>query len=343
MAKISVILPCYNVSAYIDRCLTSIINQTIGVDALEIICVDDASTDNTWQKLQDWEKKYSQNIIVIHCDENGRQGRARNIGLSYASCEWVGFVDADDWIEPDYFEKLYFIATNIKCDIVGCAIDRDFSSNLSFFDNRKTGKDDRYMVIDTVEKRKTFLVFQSMGANCYGKLIRRSLLLSHQIYFPENLAYEDNYTASLLHLYTSKVYLSEEILYHYYVNPNSTVLKKQADYHPDLLTVHSHLFREWNRRGFFELYHDEFEYSFLVSCYLPMIKILVLRYEIPPYSLYLFAREFVLNKFPSFENNIYLKRKVHSEFYNLMLVSLKYPLSKSEFIEFAKSVKTIGL
>ena len=63
MAKISVILPCYNVSAYIDRCLTSIINQTIGVDALEIICVDDASTDNTWQKLQDWEKNIPKTLL----------------------------------------------------------------------------------------------------------------------------------------------------------------------------------------------------------------------------------------------------------------------------------------
>lgn len=69
--KVSVIIPCYNVELYIDRCLNSVVNQTIGLDKLEIICVNDASTDGTWEKLCSWEKKYSENIILINCTENG--------------------------------------------------------------------------------------------------------------------------------------------------------------------------------------------------------------------------------------------------------------------------------
>ena len=102
MAKISIIIPCYNVAEYIDRCLNSIISQTIGLEALEIICIDDASTDNTWQKLQQWEHSYPEQILLVHCDNNARQGTARNIGLSYASSLWISFIDSDDWIEPDY-------------------------------------------------------------------------------------------------------------------------------------------------------------------------------------------------------------------------------------------------
>ena len=107
MAEISVIIPCYNVESYIDRCLTSITSQTIDLSLLEIICIDDASTDNTWSKLQAWETTYPENIMIIHCDENGRQGTARNIGLQYASAPWIAYIDSDDWIELDYFEKLY--------------------------------------------------------------------------------------------------------------------------------------------------------------------------------------------------------------------------------------------
>ena len=71
MAQISVIIPCYNVASYIDRCLTSIVSQTIGINALEIICVDDASTDDTWQQLQRWEQDYPEQILLVHCSENG--------------------------------------------------------------------------------------------------------------------------------------------------------------------------------------------------------------------------------------------------------------------------------
>ena len=81
MKKISVIIPCYNVERWVDRCLTSIIRQTTGINELEIICIDDASTDNTWEHLQEWEQRYPENILLIRQEVNRRQGTARNIGL----------------------------------------------------------------------------------------------------------------------------------------------------------------------------------------------------------------------------------------------------------------------
>ncbi len=80
-AKISVIIPCYNVGNYIDRCMASIAVQTLGVENLEIIFIDDASTDDTWERLQRWEKRFPDNILLIHSDVNGKPGAARNIGL----------------------------------------------------------------------------------------------------------------------------------------------------------------------------------------------------------------------------------------------------------------------
>ena len=70
MKKVSIIIPCYNAERYIDRCVLSLVNQTIGIDNLELIFVNDASTDHTYEKLCEWEVKYSESIMVINCDEN---------------------------------------------------------------------------------------------------------------------------------------------------------------------------------------------------------------------------------------------------------------------------------
>ncbi|MCR4674481.1 MAG: glycosyltransferase, partial [Lachnospiraceae bacterium] len=107
--KISVIIPCYNVEKWIDRCLESVICQTIGLDKMEILCIDDCSSDSTLLKLKAWEERYPEHFIIIESSENGRQGTARNIGLSYATGEWISFIDSDDWVEKDYLEQMLTI------------------------------------------------------------------------------------------------------------------------------------------------------------------------------------------------------------------------------------------
>ena len=201
MALISVILPCYNVAQYIDRVMTSLTQQTIGIENLEIICVDDASTDNTWSLLQTWEQRFAQSITIVHCETNGRQGTARNIGLQYASSTYIAFVDADDWVELDYFERLYQPILSNDYDVVVCRYQRDFSNELSFFPTRKTEKNDYSLIIDSIDKRKNLLNNFTCGHPVWGKIIKRTLLEEHSIFFPEQLTYEDAYFEALLHFY----------------------------------------------------------------------------------------------------------------------------------------------
>ena len=115
--KISIIIPCYNVEKYIDRCIRSLVKQTIGIEQLELICVDDASTDGTVEKLKRWEKRFPASILLILCEQNGKQGTARNIGFSHANADYIGYVDADDWVEDSMFEKLYDAALENDTDI----------------------------------------------------------------------------------------------------------------------------------------------------------------------------------------------------------------------------------
>ena len=116
MSKISVIVPVYNVEKFIRRCLDSIINQTM--KDLEIILVDDGSTDNSGVICDEYAK-LDNRITVIH-KENGGVSSARNRGLDVATGEWIAFVDSDDYIEEDMYEVLYKTATEKNVDICAC-------------------------------------------------------------------------------------------------------------------------------------------------------------------------------------------------------------------------------
>ena len=119
---ISVIVPVYNVRKYIEKCIYSIINQTY--KNLEIIIIDDGSTDGS-ETLCDKFKDKDQRVIVLH-QKNSGQSRARNKGLEIASGEYIGFVDADDWIDNDFFEKL--IEKSEKEDLDMCVCNRKIFS-----------------------------------------------------------------------------------------------------------------------------------------------------------------------------------------------------------------------
>lgn len=114
MPKISVIIPVYNAKDYLSRCLDSVCNQTL--KDIEIICVNDCSTDNSSKILNDYAQKFS-NLKVINCEKNGGESVARNIGLEVAIGEYLGFVDNDDAIDLDFYEKLYNKAIEENADI----------------------------------------------------------------------------------------------------------------------------------------------------------------------------------------------------------------------------------
>lgn len=123
MPVISVIVPVYNVEKYLERCLDSIINQTL--KDVEIICVNDGSTDNSINIL----KEYSSQIIIVN-KENGGLSDARNKGLDYASAPYIAFVDSDDWIEETAFEEAYSAIEKYKTDFVCFGSQKVYEDNV---------------------------------------------------------------------------------------------------------------------------------------------------------------------------------------------------------------------
>lgn len=120
MKKISVIIPCFNATKYLPKCFMSLVQQTIGIDQIELIFVDDASTDGgaTWNMLQEFERAYPESIIILKLEENMRQGGARNIALQYATGEYIAFVDADDFVADNFLLETYEKAKDSDADII---------------------------------------------------------------------------------------------------------------------------------------------------------------------------------------------------------------------------------
>ncbi len=349
MPDISVIIPCYNVGDYIERCLKSLLAQTVGTDKMEIICVDDLSTDGTLSILERYRDEYPDLIRVIHLSENGRQGRARNIALNEATGTWIAYVDSDDWVEPDYLKHMYDISTRTEEDvqIVTCGYDRDDGrAGLSFAErgiSDDNGWEYKHIRVDSVSDRISFVRNRVLDYAVYSKLIRRSFLIENEITFPEGLAYEDIYWGGLLNMYASDVCLTDRKLYHYFINPNATILSAGGGYHYDMLTVQEQLWNEYIRRGLIDDYREEIELEFVYSCALAFWKIIALRFETPPYSMYQLLCVFTQTHIPFIWENRYIKEGALNEFYTLILQSLFSPLTKEEFGVFARQIKEIGI
>lgn len=329
MAEISIIIPCYNVEAYIDRCLESVTAQTIGLDKLEIIVINDASTDHTLDKLYRWERRFPDNIMVITYEENLRQGGARNIGLQYASGKYIGFVDADDWIDKDMYRLLYEKMCGLSVDAVKCKYVREAYQGqyLGLEDNRH---DTEYVF---TPKNGIYYGKVTECGNCgsYGYLwtglYKKSMIVEHDIHFPEKLAYEDNYFAGILDLYIGSLYILDKVLYHYFVNPASTTLSADAAYHyRDRMKVELLLIEAFKERGAFEPWHDEIERDFLQRFYFNTWHIIFTRFSYIP-DIFPFMKKTILQLFPDYKKNHYLMEREEPM---LQLLEMKGELKQEE-------------
>ena len=343
--KISIIIPCYNVQDKIDRCLESVTGQTCGVNMLEVICVDDCSTDDTVTKLLEWEKRYPENIMVVQCEENRRQGAARNTGLDYASGDYVSFVDADDWVEKDYVEVLAGYLKNDDYDLVVADYVRDSfdGDEPKQFEptQRSTGKEPRAMLVDTDDKRELFLYLQPVKYSACYRLIKRSFITDNGLYFPEEVAYEDTAWGLFVCLYAKKIFFVEQYLYHYFVNDDSTVLQKNAGYHQDLLKVQEYKLEVLKNSGFWDKYNEALVFEHIRSCYLSFLKVLALRYDDPPYDLFVALKDHINGNISDCRQNRYIKEGLN-DFQKAMLDLLYVSIDQNAFTQIVNAIKNHG-
>ena len=257
---LSIIVPVYNMAAdgKLNFCLDSLVGQTIPRKDYEIIAVDDASTDNSLDILREYEKKYGELVKVIHYDINKRQGGAKNEGLKKASGEWIGFIDSDDWVAPDYYEKLLKKADETGADMVGC----DY--NLVTEHTYKVGKvvqnnsPAQTGILDETKHRDLLMRSGSMVIKIY----RHSVIKENKLDFPEGIFYEDNCAGPVWSLYFNHFEKVEEPMYFYYQHDVSTVHRITEEKCRDRMKAAELMYKECKDRGFLDTYKKEIEYRF---------------------------------------------------------------------------------
>lgn len=178
---VSVVVPIYNMEKYLRRCLDSIINQTLR--ELEIICVNDGSTDGSLEIINEYAER-DERIVVVN-KRNGGLSSARNAGIKNAHCEFIGFVDSDDWVEPETFERAL---TSIGYNDIVC-----FGTNVTgdSMKDRREADDEYYRVKFDGGQTLTDEMRLKTDVAVWNKFFRMKMIKENNIQFPEGLLYED--------------------------------------------------------------------------------------------------------------------------------------------------------
>ena len=208
--KVSVIIPVYKVEKFVERCVRSLMEQTM--DGIEYIFVDDASPDDSililHKVLVDYPERSERVKILVHSENKGLPA-ARNTGLAVAKGEYVFHCDSDDFVEKDLLSTLYEVACCEKADIVWS----DYY--VSYPNNERYMRQPSY---DTPEAALKGMLHGRMRYNVWNKLVKRSLYIEHDITFPAGYAMGEDMTMMFLFSYAHKVAYVGKALYHYVSN-----------------------------------------------------------------------------------------------------------------------------
>ena len=215
--KISIIVPVYNMEKYVARCLDSLCRQTY--ENVEILCVDDGSTDGSAAILEAY-KKQDRRICVFQ-QANGGLSVARNTGLQHAVGKYVMFCDSDDWFEPDMCQKMYTCMTDTQADAVVCnTIFEEETPHQPGESSRRVNK--KYYNRDTSEMIKINRKNRfNINVMMFNKIFRRDIIVQNNIVFPKGCTHEDDAFWYMYSFYAKNVYMLACPLYHYLLRQNS--------------------------------------------------------------------------------------------------------------------------
>lgn len=219
--KVSVLVPIYNVSLYIEKCAHSLFKQTF--KDIEFIFVDDASPDNSVEILENVILQYPEhknNVFIIHHEFNKGLANARNTALNASKGKYISVVDSDDYIEPDMIEVLYNKAIDNKADIVVSDIILEYSTRKIYLTD--------YLSDNPKNQFTDIIINDTSHSFLCNKLLKRSLYSNEDCRVPSGLNfYEDRHVMTRLFYYATKIVKVDKAFYHY-VQYNSNAITKNV-------------------------------------------------------------------------------------------------------------------
>lgn len=320
--KLSVIVPVYNMASgdKLTWCLDSLVNQTIS--DYEIIAVDDCSTDDSLKILRGYEQKYPDKFKVIASPVNKKQGGAKNLGLQAAKGEWIGFIDSDDWITPDFYEKLIRRAEETGADMVGCDYHLTHEHSMEIGQIVHNNQMSQTGIL-TKEKYRSLILD---SGSLVVKIYKRHIILDFPNRFPENIFYEDNAISNSWMLRARHFEYLEEPLYYYYQHDASTVhtiTKKRCE---DRMEAARVMVREAKEFGYLEEYYPEIESSFTTLFYVNTLFSYMAGVKHKEYGFVKALGKEMKETFPGFMENPYYQQRVHEEERKLIRMHMKSTL-----------------
>ena len=251
--KVAVIVTANNTEQYIRKCLDSLVNQTL--KDLSITIVDDASTDGTPDIINEYVNAYS-NLSAIVLKKNAGPGGARNAALKHVGSEYVSFIDSDDWVDLNFYQKLYDAAQQYEADIVSCGLIRKYDTPTTIPVYKC--KYDRDYILTGETAFRIMTNEYDMGIkflpSALNKLYRTSFLNDNSLCFLENVFFEDQPFSYQSTLAAKKIVCVSDVLYYHFRRKNSIVQsfhKKNID---DMLLAYSTIKKYLEQNLIYEKY-----------------------------------------------------------------------------------------
>ena len=280
MSKISVIVPVYNVGKFLEECLDSIINQTFS--DIEVLCIDDCSTDNSYSILTEYSKKDSR-IKVFSMNKNSGLSVVRNLGIEKSLGKYISFIDSDDYLDLDFYSLLYKEANKYKAEIS--------MSNIKMLDNKNLRE------FQTVSSEGCFSSFVEKfqdirrGSVC-DKLYLKSFLIEINLSFPVGKYYEDNFfTVKSIYL-ANKLTKVKKASYIYRKNQNSITTKLSIKKILDIIEARKNI-KQFMKANFFSAEEKQLVLSFMKKSI--SNPIILIGKSIVKYNLFLYKK--IYNRF----------------------------------------------
>lgn len=254
---LTVIIPVYNTSEYLSRCIESVINQT--ERNIEIIIINDASTDNSDVVIQNYITTHPQ-INYIKLSRNIGVGNARNVGINNAKTKYIAFMDSDDWVDVAYYENMLGCIEKDQSDICISGIKTEVDDIYSWKFRYQYPSDftvDGDFCVHALTRQYNSDIFISPIVN--NKIYNRDLILNNQIMFDKSRRAQDLFFSFMVFIYAAQVSVCCKNFYHYYQRDFSATHNVTKQYIDDYFYILLTLKNDLKARNLYSQYQTEYE------------------------------------------------------------------------------------
>lgn len=301
MVKISIIVPVYNVEKYLEKCLDSLVNQSM--KGIEIVIVNDGSPDDSQKIIDKYVKKYP-NLVKSYIKENGGLSDARNYGIERANGEYIGFVDSDDYVELTMFEKLYNKAKENDFDVAVCDV------NLVSKKEKYISSEVNFDIYNKKEIKKQMINIYPVAWN----KIYKKTLFNEKTKFKKGVWYEDVEFLYRLFPYVKSIGTVKEPLINY-VDREGAITKTFDERLYNYIDNWNGIIEFYRKNNFYDEYKEELEYCYVRYLLATFIKNAA-KFDRKNYNIAVEkALKNVKDNFPNYKKNKYLNSSLKGKYF----------------------------